>query len=148
MSDENTSVYSAINGALAFRLAQNGDKTFVLDAVTGQPVYVIDGNVGGGGVKVMTTEERTATTPAAGALIYDSTDGNLYVGDGVTVGGTPVSNSELETRVDTLEETVGILVEGGEPVSGSYIFGDWTDWDDGDSVIFGDWTPDEDAEES
>ena len=139
MSDENPSVYSAITGALAFRLAQDGDKTFVLDAVTGQPVYVINGNVGGGGVKVMTTEERTATTPEAGALIYDSTDGNLYVGDGVTVGGTPVSNSELETRVDALETAVGIIEEGGEVVQGGYFCGDWTD-ENVDAIHFGAWS--------
>jgi len=139
MSDENTNVFSAINGGLAFQLSQDGDKTYVLDAVTGAKVYVIDGNVGGGGVKVMTTAERTATTPAAGALIYDSTDGNLYVGDGTTVGGTPVSNSELETRVDALETAVGIIQEGGEVVQGGYFCGDWTDEEDG-AIIFGAWS--------
>ena len=139
MSDENTNVYSSITGRLAFQLSQDGDKTYVLDAVTGRPVYVIDGNVGGGGVKVMTTAERTATTPEAGALIYDSTDGNLYVGDGVTVGGTPVSNSELETRVDALETAVGIIQEGGEVVQGGYFCGDWTDEDVG-AIHFGAWS--------
>lgn len=108
------------------------------DPILGKGRALVD-NGGGGGVKVMTTEERMATTPAAGALIYDSTDENLYVGDGVTVGGTPVSNSELETRVDALETAVGIIEEGGEVVQGGFFCGDWTDENTG-AIIFGAWT--------
>lgn len=149
MSEENTTIYSAVTDAPHYRLVAEGDKTFIVDAVTGQKVFYIVGVVGGGGVTVKTTEERLASTPDAGALIYDSDDENLYVGDGETPGGIPVSNAELESRVDHLEEVVGIIEEGGEPVAGSLIMGDWTDWDDGDSVIFDDWTDDEEeAEES
>ena len=140
MSEENTTIYSAVTDAPHYRLVPVGDKTFIVDAVTGKRVFYVVGSIGGGGVTVMTTEERLASTPAAGALIYDSDDENLYVGDGVTAGGIPVSNAELESRVDNLEEAVQIIESGGEIMMGSYICGDWTDYDDGDVVEFADWT--------
>ena len=140
MSEENSTIYSAVNGQPQFRIVYDGNRTFIVDAVTGRNVFFVDGKIGGGGVEVMTSEERLAITPEAGALIYDSTDENLYVGDGVTVGGVPVSNAELESRVDNLEEAVQIIQTGGEIMMGSYICGDWTDYDDDDVVEFADWT--------
>jgi len=140
MVDEETTISEyGLNASPVFRLTEDGDKTVIREYGTNTPVWVIDGKVGGGGVEVMTTAERLATTPDAGDLIYDSTDGNLYVGDGVTVGGTPVSNSELETRVDALETAVGIIQEGGEVVQGGYFCGDWTD-ENVDAIIFGAWS--------
>lgn len=140
MSEENSTIYSAVNGQPQFRIVYDGNRTFIVDAVTGRNVFFVDGKIGGGGVEVMTSEERLSITPEAGALIYDSDDENLYVGDGVTVGGVPVSNAELESRVDNLEEAVQIIQTGGEIMMGSYICGDWTDYDDGDVVEFADWT--------
>jgi len=39
-------------------------------------------------MKIMTTAQRTAITPEAGQVIYDSTLGQLFLGDGFTPGGT------------------------------------------------------------
>jgi len=44
----------------------------------------------GGNASVMTTAQRMAITPSQGQLIYDSDNGTLYVGDGLTVGGVAV----------------------------------------------------------
>ena len=44
------------------------------------------------GAKSMTTAQRTATTPAAGTLIYDTDLEMLYVGDGTTAGGNVISS--------------------------------------------------------
>ena len=46
----------------------------------------------------------------------------------------------LDDRVDNLEEAVQIIQAGGEILMGSYICGDWTDWNDNETVMFGDWT--------
>lgn len=45
-----------------------------------------------------------------------------------------------KARLNALEEAVQIIQAGGEILMGSYICGDWTDWDDGDTVMFGAWT--------
>ena len=41
----------------------------------------------------MTSADRLATTPAPGELVFDSTDGLLYVGDGATPGGVLVGGT-------------------------------------------------------
>jgi len=90
MSDENTTINSAITGRAVYNVVVEDGKTAIVDAVTGRIVYLVDGEIAGGGVKVMTTAERTAITPDAGELIYDTDLGVLFVGDGVTPGGNVV----------------------------------------------------------
>ena len=101
MSDE-TTVNSAINGRTILRATVSGGKTYIIDAITNRIVFYIDGVIGGGGVKVMTTEERLATTPAEGELIYDSELEALYVGDGVTAGGVEIEGGGGSTLGDNL----------------------------------------------
>lgn len=91
-----------------------------------------------GSITVQTTAQRTAYVPDIGAIIYDSTDGNVYVGDGITPGGKIV-NSGLYTTVAQLAADVQIIIEGGEPVQGTLTCGVWTDYYD-NVVQFGAWT--------
>ncbi len=65
-----------------------------MTADTNTPMWVINGKIGG--VQNMTTAERTAITPDAGTLIYDTDEGRLYVGDGSTVGGVPIASHSME----------------------------------------------------
>ena len=93
MSEEEITIADAnMRGANVFRVTVEDGKTYIRDYATGAPMYVIDGEIGGG-VKTMTTAERTAITPDAGALIYDSDQDVLYLGDGVTPGGNALSGS-------------------------------------------------------
>jgi hypothetical protein len=46
------------------------------------------------------TEDRLAITPASGELIYDTTEKLLYVGDGVTPGGTAGADFTFENAQD------------------------------------------------
>ena len=92
-----------------------------------------------GSIVVQTTSQRTAYIPAIGAIIYDSTDHNVYVGDGVTPGGVIV-NSDLYTQVAALAAQVQYILDGEVPVQGSYHCGPWTD--NAENVTaFGAWTP-------
>lgn len=43
-------------------------------------------------------------------------------------------------HIDELEEIVGILEEGGEPIMGNYVCGRWTQIEE-NAVHFGRWTP-------
>ena len=54
--------------------------------------------------------------------------------------GVTAEIQSAKTRLTELEEAVQIIQAGGEILMGSYICGDWTDWDDGDTVMFGAWT--------
>lgn len=89
--NEPTISMAGINAPPLYRLVEDGDKTVIMTADTNTPMWVIDGKIGGGGVEVMTTAERTAITPEAGQLIYDTDTDMLYVGDGITAGGNAVS---------------------------------------------------------
>ena len=88
--NEPTISMAGINAPPLYRLVEDGDKTVIVTADTNTPMWVINGKIGGDTVETMTTEERTAITPEAGQLIYDTTLGLLFVGDGSTVGGTAV----------------------------------------------------------
>lgn len=46
------------------------------------------------------TAQRLTITPLAGELIYDTTTGQLYVGDGTTAGGTTTTGISLEDARD------------------------------------------------
>ena len=102
-----------------FLITKEGDQTLICDYATGAPRFRINGNIGGGGVTTMTTAEREAITPDAGALIYDSTDGSLYVGDGVTQGGVQASS------VGTLPSILS-LGDWTDEMEDVYEIGDWT----------------------
>lgn len=91
-----------------------------------------------GSIVVQTTSQRMAYIPAIGAIIYDSTDGNVYVGDGTTTGGVIV-NSDLYTQVAALAVQVQYIIDGDIPVQGTYACGEWTD--NYENVLqFGAWT--------
>ena len=91
-----------------------------------------------GSIVVQTTSQRTAYIPAIGAIIYDSTDGNVYVGDGTTTGGVIVNN-DLYTQVAALAVQVQYIIDGDIPVQGTYACGEWTD--EYENVLqFGAWT--------
>lgn len=91
-----------------------------------------------GSIVVQTTSQRTAYIPAIGAIIYDSTDHNVYVGDGTTAGGVIV-NSDLYTTVAALAVQVQYIIDNNVPVQGTYACGEWTD--EYDNVLqFGAWT--------
>jgi len=92
-----------------------------------------------GSIVVQTTSQRTAYIPAIGAIIYDSTDGNVYVGDGITAGGV-IINSDLYTQVAALAANVQIIIDGQVPVQGTYACGIWTPHHD-NVTTFGAWTP-------
>jgi len=42
------------------------------------------------------TADRLANTPLAGELVYDTTTGSVYVGNGTTAGGLPVTNFSVD----------------------------------------------------
>lgn len=138
MADNTTISAYDISAPPMFRLVESGDSTIIQDYATSTPLWRVNGKIGGG-VEVMTHDERVSIIPAVGDLIYDTSDHNLYVGDGMTVGGVLITNSDLETRVDALEIAVGIIEEGGEVVQGGFFCGDWTDENVG-AINFGAWT--------
>ena len=91
-----------------------------------------------GSITVQTTLQRTSYVPEIGAIIYDSDNGNTYIGDGVTPGGK-IINSDLYTLVAQLAANVQIILDGDIPVQGTYACGEWTD--NYENVLqFGAWT--------
>lgn len=55
------------------------------------------------------TAQRLTITPLPGELIYDTTTGQLYVGDGATVGGSTTTGISLE---DARDAAAGLLTSG------------------------------------
>lgn len=53
----------------------------------------------------LSTAARTAFTPSFGSLIYDSTLGSLFIGDGSTVGGVAASLSLQVSHIFTATQT-------------------------------------------
>ena len=54
------------------------------------------------------TADRLATTPLAGELVYDTTTGSVYVGNGTTAGGLPVTNFSVgDARSTTAKMFLG-----------------------------------------
>ena len=54
------------------------------------------------------TADRLATTPLAGELVYDITTGSVYVGNGLTAGGLPVTNFSVgDARSTTAKMFLG-----------------------------------------
>ena len=96
------------------------------------------GRVGDNAEK-MTSAARLASVLPVGKLVYDTDTGIVYCGDGTTLGGKPISNAELEPRIDALETAVGIIEEGGEVTQGGFFCGDWTD-ENTSAIIFGAWS--------
>lgn len=56
-----------------------------------------------------TTAQRLTITPLPGELIYDTTTGQLYVGDGTTVGGATTTGISIE---DAQDAAAGLLTSG------------------------------------
>ena len=93
MSDEIT-INDFSSGSPRFRVITEDGKTIIRDYSTNAPRFILNGEIGGDTVKTMTTAERTAITPEAGQLIFDTTLGILFVGNGATPGGTAVGGGE------------------------------------------------------
>jgi len=54
------------------------------------------------------TADRVATIPLTGELVYDTTTGSVYVGNGVAVGGLPVTNFSVgDARTTTAKLFLG-----------------------------------------
>jgi hypothetical protein len=54
------------------------------------------------------TADRLATTPLTGELVYDTTTGSVYVGNGSTAGGLPVTNFSVgDARSTTAKMFLG-----------------------------------------
>ena len=54
------------------------------------------------------TADRLATTPLAGELVYDTTTGSVYVGNGAAAGGLPVTNFSVgDARSTTAKMFLG-----------------------------------------
>ncbi len=53
-----------------------------------------------------TTAERLSRVQPKGSLFYDTTDENIYIGDGETAGGRLFTTVDLEARVAALEDEV------------------------------------------
>lgn len=54
------------------------------------------------------TADRLANTPLAGELVYDTTTGSVYVGNGTTAGGLPVTNFSVgDARTTTAKMFLG-----------------------------------------
>ena len=64
-----------------------------------------------------TTAQRTGITPDVGELIYDTTNGGVYKGDGATVGGVSVGGSGTVTSVAATVPT--FLSVSGSPITSS-----------------------------
>jgi len=64
-----------------------------------------------------TTAQRTGITPDVGELIYDTTNGGVYKGDGATVGGVSVGGSGTVTSVAASVPT--FLSVSGSPITSS-----------------------------
>lgn len=56
-----------------------------------------------------TTAQRLAITPVPGEMIYDTTTGQLFVGDGATAGGATTTGISIE---DSEDAAAGLLTSG------------------------------------
>lgn len=115
MVDETTISDYATNSPPLFRLTQEGDYTIIRAYDTNYPLWRVDGNIGGG-VEVMTRSQRLSITPSDGQLIYDTTEDELYVGNGRTPGGVLVSGSG---KIDVMTTTQRMSYT---PSSGDLVF--------------------------
>jgi len=65
------------------------------------------------------TADRLATTPLAGELVYDTTTGSVYVGNGTTAGGLPVTNFSVgDARSTTAKMFLGEFLSDNSVHSG------------------------------
>ena len=110
MSDENTTIDSGVNGRTIYNVVVSAGKTYIINAVTGRTEFVVNGEFTPGGDSAvatsLTTAERTAITPDAGVLIWDTDLEKLFVGDGSTAGGVEVQGGGGEGTVTGIEASV------------------------------------------
>ena len=110
MSDENTTIDSGVNGRTIYNVVVSAGKTYIINAVTGRTEFVVNGEFTPGGDSAvatsLTTAERTAITPDAGVLIWDTDLEKLFIGDGSTAGGVEVQGGGGEGTVTGIEASV------------------------------------------
>jgi len=110
MSDENTTINSGVNGRTIYNVVVSAGKTYIINAVTGRAEFVVNGEFTPGGDSAvatsLTTTERTAITPDAGVLIWDTDLEKLFIGDGSTAGGVEVQGGGGSGTVTGIEASV------------------------------------------
>jgi len=124
-NDETTISQFGVNASPLYRVSVDSGVTVIKTYDTGTPMWVINGDIAGG-AKPMTTDERTAITPAEGELIYDTDLGSLYIGDGVTQGGVAVGGGGGGGGDYTFSSEFTVTGAGGvsiNTISGSKITG-------------------------
>jgi len=124
-NDETTISQFGVNASPLYRASVDNGVTVIKTYDTGTPMWVINGDIAGG-AKPMTTDERTAITPAEGELIYDTDLGSLYIGDGVTQGGVAVGGGGGGGGDYTFSSEFTVTGAGGvsiNTISGSKITG-------------------------
>ncbi len=82
-------VLSAATGGCLGVLRMTKAESAIYDPVTQQKKYIVVGAVYDEELVVphLSNEERLAYTPQAGAILFDTDEGQVYFGDGVTAGG-------------------------------------------------------------
>ena len=100
-------VLSSITGACVGVLKLTRQESAIYDPITGRKKYIVTGiNYDEEFILPQsTTEERLASTPQDGALLYDKTEKKIYIGDGTTAGGV-LCNAALYTRMTSAENYI------------------------------------------
>ena len=100
-------VLSTITGACVGVLKLTQQESAIYDPITGRKKYIVAGiNYDEEFILPQkTTEERLAYTPQDGAMVYDKTDKQIYIGNGTTAGGV-LCNSVLYTRMSNAETNI------------------------------------------
>ena len=79
----------------------------IYDPITGRKKYIVAG-INYEEELILpqkTTAERLAYTPQDGAMVYDKTEKQIYIGNGTTAGGI-LCNATLHTRMTTAEANI------------------------------------------
>lgn len=100
-------VLSNLTGTCVGVLTMTQQECAIYDPVTGKKKYILAGTTYDKDFVLpkLTGGERMAYTPKEGALIYDTTDQLIYVGDGKTLGGV-LCNAQLYAKVTSIEQAV------------------------------------------
>jgi|GEM_PF-5171565 len=100
-------VLSTITGACVGVLKLTQQESAIYDPITGRKKYIVAGiNYDEEFILPQkTTAERLAYTPQDGAMVYDKTEKQIYVGNGVTPGGV-LCNATLYTRMTSAETNI------------------------------------------
>jgi len=95
-------VLSTITGACAGVLRMTPTETAIYDPVTGRKKYLVAGMDYSENfvLPIMSSSQRLAQVLEVGAVVYDSDDGYIYIGDGETAGGQRM-NKDLADEMES-----------------------------------------------